>query len=74
MERKPERQSAADRIAAVLIGALFVACGGAVLYLVERDNVAGLLCGAAILLLGIEALVAAGRKRAPLLSKIGPLP
>jgi type IV secretory pathway TrbD component len=74
MKPQPERFSAADRIAALLIGTLFVACGIGVLYLVPRGEVAGLACGAVLLLLGLEALVAAARRRPPLLSRIGPLP
>lgn len=74
-ERAPDAgRSAARRAPAVAIGALFVVLGGAILYLVERANVAGLLCGAVVLLLGVEALIAAARRRDPLLSKIGPLP
>ncbi|HEX2189152.1 MAG TPA: hypothetical protein VHG51_09665 [Longimicrobiaceae bacterium] len=73
-DHRPEVQSAAHRLAAALVGALFTGCGGWVLYAVPRENPAGLLCGAALMLLGIEALVAAVRRRPPLLAKIGPVP
>jgi len=57
-----------------VIGALLVLCAIWIFYAVPGSNIAGLICGAVILLLGIDALVSAARRRPSLLSRIGPLP
>ena len=62
------------RVAGTIIGTLFVFCAGWIFYAVPRTNIAGLICGGVILLLGVEALVAALKGRPSLLSRMGPLP
>jgi hypothetical protein len=44
------------------------------LYALGPGNTPGLIGGAVVLLLGVEALVAAAQGRDPLQSKLGPLP
>jgi hypothetical protein len=53
---------------------LFVLCAIWIFCIVQSSNLAGLVCGAVIFVLGIEALVAAVKRRPSLLSRIGPLP
>ena len=72
--RQLEQQSSSVRIAAIVIGVLFILCAIWIFYTVPSSNIAGLICGAVVLLLGIEALVAAVRRRPSLLSRIGLLP
>ena len=59
---------------AIVIGTLLVLCAMWIFYAVPGSNIGGLICGAVILLLGIEELVSAARRRPSLLSRIGPLP
>jgi ABC-type multidrug transport system permease subunit len=73
-DQELEPQSSSARITAIVIGAFFVLCALWIFYAVPGSNIAGLVCGAVILLLGIEALVSAVRRRPSWLSKIGPLP
>lgn len=67
-------EKTSGRLATAIIGTLFVLCAGWIFYEVPRTNIGGLICGGVILLVGIEALVAALTGRSSLLSKIGPLP
>jgi hypothetical protein len=58
----------------MVIGALLVLCALWIFCVVPISNIAGLMGGAVLLLLGVEALIAAARRRPSWLSKIGPLP
>jgi hypothetical protein len=73
-DRQLEPQRSSGHIAAIVIGALFVLCAIWIFCAVPSNNIAGLICGAVILLLGIEALVSAAKRRPSWLSRIGPLP
>ena len=61
-------------LATLLIGVLFVLCGGWILIEVPPSNLGGIICGVMLLLLGVEALVAVMMGRRSILSRIGPLP
>jgi hypothetical protein len=64
-----------ERVAAVLIGALFVGIALAILVSFMHDlSVGPVLAALVIGGLGIEALLSAARNRRCLLSRIGPLP
>ena len=68
-------ESTRERVAAVLIGALFVGIALAILASFMHDlSVGPVLAAVVIGGLGIEALLSAARKRRCLLSRIGPLP
>jgi len=67
-------KKSSGRIASSVIGTVFVVCAVWIFYEVPSTNIPGLICGGVILLLGVEALIAAFRGRRSLLSKIGPLP
>jgi hypothetical protein len=68
-------QGTRERVAAVLIGALFVGIALAILASFMHDlSVGALLAAVVIGGLGIEALLSAARNRRCLLSRIGPLP
>jgi hypothetical protein len=68
-------QGTRERVAAVLIGALFVGIALAILASFMHDlSVGPLLAAVVIGGLGIEALLSAARNRRCLLSRIGPLP
>jgi hypothetical protein len=68
-------QGTRERVAAVLIGALFVGIALAILASFMHDlSVGPLLAAVVIGGLGIEALLSAARHRRCLLSRIGPLP
>jgi hypothetical protein len=70
-----EDQGARDRVAAAVIGALFVGIALAILASFMHDlSVGPVLAAVVIGGLGIEALLSAARKRRCLLSRIGPLP
>jgi uncharacterized membrane protein HdeD (DUF308 family) len=68
------QESASSRVATFVIGALLVLCALWIFYAVPGSNIAGMICGAVLLLLGIEAVVSAVKRRPSWLSKIGPLP
>lgn len=64
-----------ERVAAFLIGALFVGIALAILVSFMQDLSAGPVLAALVIgSLGIEALLSAARNRRCLLSRIGPLP
>jgi hypothetical protein len=64
-----------ERVAAVLIGALFVGIALAILVSFMHDlSVGPVLAAVVIGGLGIEALLSAAHNRRCLLSRIGPLP
>ncbi len=68
-------QGTRERIAAVVIGALFVGIALAILVSFVHDlSVGPVLAAIVIGGLGIEALLSAARNRRCLLSRIGPLP
>lgn len=68
-------QGLRERVAAVLIGALFVGIALAILASFMHDlSVGPVLAAVVIGGLGIEALLSAARNRRCLLSRIGPLP
>ena len=71
----PKDQGTRERIAAVVIGALFVGIALAILVSFVHDlSVGPVLATIVIGGLGIEALLSAARNRRCLLSRIGPLP
>lgn len=64
-----------ERVAAVLIGALFVSIAVVILVSFLHDlSIGPMLAAMVIGGLGIEALLSAARNRRCLLSRIGPLP
>lgn len=64
-----------ERVAAVLIGALFVGIAVAILVAFMQDlSIGPVLAALVIGGLGVEALLSAARNRRCLLSRIGPLP
>jgi hypothetical protein len=68
-------QGTRERIAAAVIGALFVAIALAIVVTSVHDLSAGPLLTAIVIgSLGVEALFSAARNRRCLLSRIGPLP
>ncbi len=68
-------QGMRERVAAVLVGALFVAIAIVILASFMHDlSVGPVLAAVVIGGLGIEALLSAVRNRRCLLSRIGPLP
>jgi hypothetical protein len=70
-----EVQGTRDRVAAAVIGALFVGIALAILASFVHDlSVGPVLAAVVIGGLGVEALLSAARKRRCLLSRIGPLP
>jgi hypothetical protein len=70
-----KREGSGERVAAVLIGALFVGISLAILAAFMHDlSVGPVLAAVVIGGLGIEALLSAARNRRCLLSRIGPLP
>ena len=70
----PEPPKSTGHVAAIVIGTLFVVCGGWIFAVVPSSNLAGFACGVVILLLGLQSIVAGARRRPSWLSKIGPLP
>jgi len=71
----PSDQGTRERVAAALIGALFVGIALAILVSFVHDLSAGPVLAAVVIGgLGIEALLSAARNRRCLLSRIGPLP
>lgn len=72
---RPKGEGTRERVAAVLIGALFVGIALAILVSFMQDLSAGPVLAALVIgSLGIEALLSAARNRRCLLSRIGPLP
>lgn len=70
-----KEQGTRDRVAAAVIGALFVCIALAILVSFVHDLSVGPVLAAVVLGgLGIEALLSAARGRRGLLSRIGPLP
>lgn len=69
---KPRKTS--GRGATAIIGTVFIFCAGWIFYAAPPTNIVGLTCGGVILLLGVDALLAALKDRPSLLSRIGPLP
>lgn len=70
-----EDQGTRDRVAAAVIGAIFVGIALAILASFLHDlSVGPVLAAVVIGGLGVEALLSAARKRRCLLSRIGPLP
>ncbi len=67
-------RSTALRWGDACIGALFVGCAVAILALFPLSDWAAMLAVIVLLLLGIDALLAAWQARPSLLSKVGPLP
>jgi hypothetical protein len=68
-------QGTRERVAAAVIGALFVVLALAILASSVHDLSVGPLMAALVIgALGIEALLSAARRRRCLLSRIGPLP
>jgi hypothetical protein len=57
------QESASSRVATFVIGALLVLCALWIFYAVPASNIAGMICGAVLLLLGIEAVVSAVKRR-----------
>jgi threonine/homoserine/homoserine lactone efflux protein len=72
--RRHTVRSTAQRWGDACIGALFVGCAVAILALFPLSDWAAMLAVIALLLLGIDALLAARKARPSLLSKVGPLP
>lgn len=69
-----ESDKKSGQVATTIIGLILTVCAVCIFYVVPRGNIAGLIAGAVVLMLGVEALIAAYRGRPSLLSKIGPLP
>ena len=70
-----KREGTRERVAAVLIGALFVGIAVVILASFMHDlSVGPVLAAIVIGGLGVEALLSAARNRRCLLSRIGPLP
>lgn len=70
-----KHQGTRERVAAAVIGALFVGIALSILASFMRDlSIGPALTAIVIGGLGIEALISAVRKRRCLLSRIGPLP
>jgi uncharacterized membrane protein YqjE len=67
-------QSNVQRWAAACIGALFVLCAAAILALFPLSDWKAMLAVVVLLLLGVDALLAAWKARRSLLSRLGPLP
>ena len=64
-----------ERVAAAVIGVLFVAVALAIVVTSVRDLSTGPVLAAIVIgSLGVEALISAARNRRCLLSRIGPLP
>ena len=71
----PGAQGTRERVAAALIGALFVGIALAILASSLHDLSAGPVLAAVVIGgLGLEAVLSAARNRRCLLSRIGPLP
>lgn len=66
--------SKGQRWADACIGVLFFGCAAAILVLFPLSDWAAILVAIVLLLLGIDALLAAWKARPSLLSWIGPLP